>query len=276
MESKLTIPYKIGFLGLGNMAQAMIKGLLDSKVVAPHALFASNRSEGKLQKATDLFGIHSCATNEALIEQTDVVILAMKPQDLAAAIDPISALFNDNQIVISLVAGVTLQTLEKKLPQCRIVRVMPNTPSLIGRGVLGYVMDEEDQGVQILVEDLFSPIGYVLQVDDEDQFEALTISAASGPGFIFELMMYWQEWIEERGFDPAVARKMTVETFLGTALLAAQSKDTPLEELLHKVASKKGITAAGLESMRELEVERAMRISFEKAALRNRELAKDE
>ena len=276
MESKLTIPYKIGFLGLGNMAQAMIKGLLDSKVVAPHALYASNRSEGKLQKATDLFGIHSCATNEALIEQTDVVILAMKPQDLAAAIDPISALFNDNQIVISLVAGVTLQTLEKKLPQCRIVRVMPNTPSLIGRGVLGYVMDEEDQGVQILVEDLFSPIGYVLQVDDEDQFEALTISAASGPGFIFEMMMYWQEWIEERGFDPAVARKMTVETFLGTALLAAQSKDTPLEELLHKVASKKGITAAGLESMRELEVERAMRISFEKAALRNRELAKDE
>lgn len=276
MESKLTIPYKIGFLGLGNMAQAMIKGLLDSKVVAPHALYASNRSEGKLQKATDLFGIHSCSTNEALVEQTDVVILAMKPQDLAAAIDPISALFNDNQIVISLVAGVTLQTLEKKLPQCRIVRVMPNTPSLIGRGVLGYVMDEEDQGVQILVEDLFSPIGYVLQVDDEDQFEALTISAASGPGFIFEMMMYWQEWIEERGFDPAVARKMTVETFLGTALLAAQSKDTPLEELLHKVASKKGITAAGLESMRELEVERAMRISFEKAALRNRELAKDE
>jgi pyrroline-5-carboxylate reductase len=276
MEAKLTIPYKIGFLGIGNMAQAMIKGLLDGKVIAPHALYASNRSEGKLQKATELFGIHSCATNEALIEKTDVVILAMKPQDLPAAIDPISSLFNEGQIVISLVAGVTLQTLEKKLPQCRIVRVMPNTPSLIGRGVLGYVMNEADQGVQILVEDLFSPLGYVLQVDDEDQFEALTVSAASGPGFIFEMMMYWQEWIEERGFDPAVARKMTVETFLGTALLAAQSKDTPLEELLHKVASKKGITAAGLESMRELEVERAMRISFEKAALRNRELAKSE
>lgn len=276
MESKLTVHYKIGFLGLGNMAQAMIKGLLDSKIIAPNSLYASNRSEGKLQKATELFGIHSCSTNEALIESSDVVILAMKPQDLSAAIDPIASLFNEGQIVISLVAGVTLDTLEKKLPQCRVVRVMPNTPSLIGRGVLGFVMDHEDDGLKILVEDLFSPVGYVLQVADEDQFEALTVSAASGPGFIFELMMYWQDWIEERGFEPEVARKMVVETFLGTALLAAQSKDTPLEELLHKVASKKGITAAGLESMRELEIERALRISFEKAALRNRELAKSE
>ena len=89
-------------------------------------------------------------------------------------------------------------------------------------------------------------------------------------------MMYWQDWIEERGFDPEVARKMTVETFLGASLLAAQANGTPLEDLQNKVTSKKGITAAGLQSMRELEIERTLRYSFEKAALRNQELAKEE
>ena len=87
-------------------------------------------------------------------------------------------------------------------------------------------------------------------------------------------MLYWQEWLEEHGFASHVARKMTVETFLGAALLASENKDAPIDDLLSKVASKKGITQAGLESMRELEIERALRYSFEKAALRNQELAK--
>lgn len=153
---------------------------------------------------------------------------------------------------------------------------MPNTPALISRGVIGYVQsDSEDQGLPTLIEDIFSPLGYVLGVEDEDQFEALMISCSSGTGFVFELMTYWQDWIEERGFEPDVARKMTVETFLGASLLASQSKESSIEDLLNKVASKKGITAAGLQSMRELEIERALRVSFEKASLRNQELAKE-
>ncbi len=275
-EPHLEIHYKIGFIGVGNMAQAIIKGLLESKTVAARSLFASNRSAGKLQKATDFFGIQSCTDNEALIDQCDVVFLCMKPQDLAAAIDPIASTFRDGQIVISLAAGVTLHTLQKKLPQCRIVRVMPNTPALIQKGMFGYVMEDDDEGLETLVEDMFTPLGSVFQMEDEDQFEAFTVSCASGTGFVYELMMYWQDWIEERGFEPEVARQMVVQTFLGASLLADQSGGTPLEELQSKVTSKKGITAAGLQSMRELEIERTLRYSFEKAALRNRELAKEE
>lgn len=268
--------YKVGFIGVGNLAQAIIKGLVENKTLPPSHIFASNRSPGKLQKVVEAYGIQAMATNEDVINTCDVVILAMKPQDLSTAIDSISSAFSDRQIVISLAAGVNLRSLEKRLPQCRIVRLMPNTPSLISRGVLGYVLsDDEDTALPTVVEDLFSPLGYVLGVEDEDQFEALMISCSSGTGFVFELMTYWQDWIEERGFEPAVARKMTVETFLGAAMLAAQSKDSPLEDLQNKVTSKKGITAAGLQSMRELETERTLRISFEKAALRNQELAKE-
>lgn len=275
-EPRLEMHYKIGFIGVGNMAQALIKGLIESKTLSPKSIFATNRSQGKLQKAADFFGIQSCNDNEQLIDECDVVILSMKPQDLASAVDPIASAFRENQIVISLAAGVTLRTLEKKLPQCRIVRVMPNTPSLIKKGMFGYVMSDEDQGVETIVEDLCAPLGSVFKMDDEDQFEAFTVSCASGTGFVYELMMYWQDWIEERGFEPEVAREMVVQTFLGAAMLAEQSQGAPLEELQSKVTSKKGITAAGLQSMRELEIERALRYSFEKAALRNRELAKEE
>lgn len=258
------------------MAQSIIKGLIEGKVLGPTSIFGSNRSAGKLQKLAETYGIRSASTNEELVESSDVVILSTKPQDLAAAIDPITSSFTEKQIVISLAAGITLDTLEKKLPECRIVRLMPNTPSLIGRGVIGYVTNSEDDFINTLVEDLFSSLGYVLRVEDEEQFQALTVSCASGTGFVFELMMYWQDWIEERGFEPEVARKMVVETFLGASLLAAQSNGTPLEDLQNKVTSKKGITAAGLQSMRELEIERTLRYSFEKAALRNQELAKEE
>ncbi|MEZ0392373.1 MAG: pyrroline-5-carboxylate reductase [Pseudobdellovibrionaceae bacterium] len=276
MESRLEIHYKIGFIGVGNMAQAMIKGLIESKTVAAKSIYGTNRSEGKLQKATDFFGIQACNNNEELIDQCDVVILTMKPQDLSAAIDPIAASFREGQIVISLAAGVTLRTLQKKLPQCRVVRLMANTPALIQKGMFAYVTNKEDAGIETLVEDLCEPLGSVFKMDDEDQFEAFTVSCASGTGFVYEFMMYFQDWILERGFEPEAARKMVVETFLGASLLAEQSKGTPIEELQSKVTSKKGITSAGLQSMRELEIERALRYSFEKAALRNQELAKEE
>lgn len=270
----MRIPYKIGFIGFGNMAQAIVRGLLDARVTQPEAIFASNRSPGKLQKAVDQWGIQKKANNEEIVDHCDIVILATKPQDLAAAIDPISSLFRPGQIVISLAAGLQLRSLEKKLPDSRLIRVMPNTPTVINRGVIGFLLKKEDPALEALVEDLFSPLGYVLQVSDEEQLEALTVSCSSGTGFVFELMMYFQDWIEEHGFDPMTARKMVVETFLGASKLAALSVDRSLEELQNQVTSKKGVTSAGLESMREFEIERALRYSLEKAALRNQELAK--
>lgn len=272
----MPFPYKVGFIGSGNMAQALIKGLVETKVLQPGQIYATNRSPGKLQKLHEQFGIKNLDSNEELIETCDVVILATKPQDLVAAIEPLSSSFLSQQIVISIAAGVDLRTLEKKLPEPRLARVMPNTPTVVRRGVFGYTTsEEEDQGLETVLTDLFSPLGYVIKVEDEDALEAITVSCASGTGFVFELMSYWQDWIEERGFEPAEAKRLAIETFLGAAMLAAESKDQSIDDLLNKVTSKKGTTAAGLDSMRELEVERALRYSFEKSALRSKELAKE-
>ena len=265
---------KVGFLGCGNMSQAMISGMIKSQTLKPHHVFASNRSEGKLHKVRDQFGVQICPNNEELVEGCDVVILGAKPQDLLQSIEPIASCFSQNQIVISLAAGLRLETLERYIPQVRWVRAMPNTPSLISKGVIGYMMNEPEDNLATVIEDLMMPLGIVERVDDEDQFEALMIACSSGTGFIYELMMYWSDWLEERGFEPEVARRLTVETFLGTSALAHLQPQTPLQDLQSKVTSKKGITYAGLESMQELEVERMIRVSFEKAHIRNQELFK--
>lgn len=265
---------KVGFIGAGNMSQALIKGFCESHMVLANHIFVSNRSPGKLQKLKDSFGVQICSSNEEVVEKVDIVILAVKPQDLLAAIEPISQSFLDKQMVVSLAAGVRMDTLEKNLPQTRIARLMPNTPSLIGKGVLGYLLNEKDDGFESIIEDLFQVLGRVIAMNDEEQLEAFMVASSSGTGFIFELMMYWQDWIEERGFDSAQAKDMIIDTFLGTALLASESRQFEFEELQARVASKKGVTAAGLDSMRELEIERALRVSFEKAAMRNQEMAK--
>lgn len=266
---------KIGFLGAGNMAQAIMKGMLESGVATSDQILASNRTPGKLQKLTDQYKIQTIDTNESLVENSDIVILAVKPQDLLTAIEPIASSFNDDQIVISLAAGIKMETLEKYLPNVRLVRMMPNTPSIIGRGVIGYLVNEADAALETMMDDMCSPLGYTLKVEDEDQFEALMVACSSGTGFVLEMMMYWQDWIVEHGFDEETAKRMTLETFMGASMLAAQSKDVPFEELQARVTSKKGVTAAGLQSMRELEIERALRISFEKAAMRSKEISRE-
>lgn len=266
---------KIGFLGAGNMAQAIMKGMLESGVATSDQILASNRTPGKLQKLSDQYKIQTIDNNESLVENSDIVILAVKPQDLLSAIEPIASSFHDDQIVICLAAGIKMETLEKYLPNSRLVRMMPNTPSIIGRGVIGYLLSEIDEALEAMMEDMCSPLGYTLKVEDEDQFEALMVSCSSGTGFVLEMMMYWQDWIVEHGFDEDTAKRMTLETFMGASMLAAQSKDIPFEELQARVTSKKGVTAAGLQSMRELEIERALRISFEKAAMRSKEISRE-
>lgn len=265
---------KIGFLGAGNMAQAMIRGLIEGGIPARH-IFATNRSPGKLQKLVEQYQINAMETNGELVDHCDIVILAVKPQDFITALEPIGRSLDESKILISVAAGVRMEQLEKFTDGARLARVMPNTPSLIGRGLIGYLVnDDDDQALADTVEDLFLPLGRVIQVSDEDQFEALMVSCSSGTGFVFEMMMYWQDWIEEHGFSQEEARVMTIETFVGASLLAAQAREG-VEDLQNKVTSKKGVTAAGLQSMRELEIERALRISFEKAAMRNKEMAKE-
>jgi pyrroline-5-carboxylate reductase len=265
--------HKIGFIGAGNLAEAIIRSMLNAKKIKPEQIMASNRTSGRLDRLVKLYGITAAKNNEELVENSEIIFLATKPQDLYEALEPLNSVFDSTQILVSLAAGVRINALKRIVPQCKsIVRVMPNTPVQIGRAVVGYCMAPGIEYLEFKITELLEPLGYLVKVTEGDMLEGLTVACASGPGFIFELMEYWMEWLEEHGFEPKDARKMTVETFLGAALLAENSPDIQIDELQRKVVSKKGVTEAGLNSMRELELERGLRISFEKAAMREREL----
>lgn len=264
----------VGFIGAGNMAQALIQGWITKNLLQPSEIFVSNRTEGKLKKVTEQFKVQVCATNEELVDKSDIVVIAVKPQDLEAAVEPIASSFTEDQIVISLAAGIPLAKLKKLIPQNKHpVRLMANTPAKIMKGAFGYCTPASDIRVDRWMERMFKPLGFTVKLEEGEPFEAFTVASSAGVGFVFELMIYWQEWLEERGIDPELAQAMTVQTFLGASELALQAAPQSLEDLQSQVTSKKGVTAAGLGSMRELEVERLLRYSFEKAALRDRELS---
>jgi pyrroline-5-carboxylate reductase len=260
---------KIGIIGAGNMGQAIIKGLLEAKLFTPEHIFVSNRSAGKLEKVKKLYGVNTLFANDELIEKTDIVIVAVKPQDLEEALLSGRTTFSNQHMVASLAAGVDFKSLRKHVPEGNLVRVMMNTPVFIRKGVIGICC--QNSIYEQTMRELFAPLGLVVKLEEGDQFEAFTVASSSGTGFIFELMTYWQEWIEEHGIDAEDARDIVVQTFLGTALMAENSTEN-LEEMQSRVVSKKGMTAAGLESMRSMEVEGLMRMSFNKAAIRYREL----
>ncbi len=266
----------IGFIGTGSMCAAILEGWLDKSLIKPADVRVSNRTPGKPKKLSEQWGVQICATNEELVDQCDVVILAVKPQDMIAAIEPIASAFRAGQIVISLAAGIPLSRFKKILPQgTHIARVMANTPAKINRGTFAYCTAAEDLVTDLFMERMFKPIGFTVKLDEGEAFEAFLVAVSTGVGLIYEMMIYWQEWLEERGIDPELAQQLTIHTFSGASELALRSMPQTLSELQAKVTSKKGTTAAGLDSLRELEMERLLRISFEKAALRDRELSQD-
>ena len=150
--------------------------------------------------------------------QSDIIIIAVKPQDFEQAIQANVSLFDESKIVISVAAGISISKIKEILPNVnKIVRVMLNTPVLIQKAVVGYALSKNADVISNKIESLFNPLGMVLKVDEGEAFEALTVSCASGTGFVYELMIYWQDWIEEHGFSSTQAIEMTIQTFLGAA-----------------------------------------------------------
>ena len=267
--------YKIGFIGFGNLAQSILKSLLNSDTVSPKQVSFTNRSDGKAAQIKSDYGISHFSGNDELIDESDIVIIAVKPQDFMEAIEPYVANFREDQIVISLAAGVSFTTLKSLITtSTRLVRVMTNTAASVSAGAVGFYHPRDDEALDATMDLLFNSIGEVYRLADEDEFAAFTVGVCSGIGFVFEIMTYWSEWLEQYGIDKSTADQMIRNTFKGAVKLAEQNDGLSLTDLQSKVVSKKGVTQAGLTSMNEMELDRIFRVSFEKAVMRDKELEK--
>ena len=239
---------KIAFIGGGNMAAAIIGGLIKHGV-APADLYAIDPSEDARKRNEQQFGVRTGAGADAALAPFDAIVLAVKPQILKTVAEGLAPHLGDRQVVISIAAGIRSSNLSRWLNgHQRIVRVMPNTPALIGMGVAGLTATGSvDAADRALATEVLGAVGETVWFEDEAKIDAVTAISGSGPAYVFYFVEALQEAARQLGMDEAQGRALAVATFTGAAQLAAQS-DEPPGVLRERVTSKGGTTAAALAS----------------------------
>lgn len=262
---------KIAFIGGGNMAQALIGGLLAQRI-SPNQITVAEPVQA-LHAALTQLGVQVTSNNEQAIASADVVILAVKPQVMAQVLTPLCGQFK-NQLIISIAAGVTISTLSRLLGgYANIVRAMPNTPALIQAGATGlYAQAEVDMAARELAGQVLSSAGLVLWVEQERLLDAVTAVSGSGPAYFFYLMQAMIEAGEAQGLTKAQASALTLQTALGAAKMASTSEHTPAQ-LRKNVTSPNGTTQAAIETLDAAQVNAHIVDALHAAATRSAELA---
>ena len=241
---------KITFLGGGNMANALIGGLLANGFSASEIAVIELNDENRTRLSAD-YGVRCHAAADAQALDCDVLVLAVKPQQMRAACAPLVPWLK-GQLVISIAAGLRLADLSRWLGgHAKLVRTMPNTPALIGAGVSGlYAAEAVSAAEREAAARVMAAVGSVVWVDDEARIDAVTALSGSGPAYVFLFIEALQQAAADLGIAPEEGRRLAVETVLGAARLAAQSSE-PASVLRERVTSKGGTTEAALRVMAE-------------------------
>jgi len=260
----------VAFIGGGNMASAVIGGLLQAGhptsailVVEPHAPQAEH-----LQRH---FGLRVLPAASAALELASLVVWAVKPQLFQTAAAPCKA-YLQGALHLSVMAGIRCADLARATGTSRIVRSMPNTPALVGQGMTGlFAMPQVTLDERMRVEQLLTPTGSLLWVEREEQLDAVTALSGSGPAYMFFVLEAMIQAGTELGLSAAQARQLAQQTMTGSAALATQSTETP-DVLRQRVTSKGGTTYAALTSMEDHGVKPALIRAMHAAARRAHEL----
>ncbi|MHA3057552.1 pyrroline-5-carboxylate reductase [Acinetobacter sp. ANC 4641] len=262
----------ISFIGGGNMAQALIGGLI-SRGLPENQIQVSDPVE-QIRSILQEKNIAVFTDNAKAIENADVVVLAVKPQVLADVLKPLHGLF-EGKLIISIVAGVTIEIIAALTGTQRIVRVMPNTPALVQTGAHGMYADASvSQADRNLTGKILAATGLGLWVNTEAQIDAVTAVSGSGPAYFFYLMESMIRAGKNMGLDEKVAAALTLQTALGAAQMAISSDKTPAE-LRKNVTSPNGTTQAALEVFDRAQVSQSIQTALAAAQKRSQELAQE-
>jgi len=263
---------RVGFIGGGKMAEAIIRGIVSSGVVSADDVLVSDISEDRCTLLRDQYGVLVCSGNGELVETSDVVFLAVKPQGLAPVLKEIAGSVTSDHLVISILAGKRLAGIAEVLPSARLVRVMPNLPATVGEGMSAYCMATDATEADCeAVQTLLGSFGKVVELPEE-QFDAVTAVSGSGPAFFAHFLALVIEAGEGLGLDPADAALLATQTMRGTAQLLDEQSITP-SELVKAVCSRKGTTEAGMEQLSTPALAETVQAALQAAANRSRELS---
>lgn len=264
----------IGFIGAGNMAEALINGLISSHTVLPGSIMASDRDIERLAVIAEGYKIRAVNSNTEVVAGSDIVILAVKPQDVSSVLADTREGAKD-KLLISIAAGINTQTInDTLLTPVRIVRAMPNTPALVLSGATalfigeGCTKDDEKMAVRI-----FDAVGKTVVLKDEALMDAVTGLSGSGPAYIFLIMEALADAGVRMGLPREIASLLANQTVFGSARMVMEIKRHPAE-LKDMVTSPGGTTIAGLKKLEEGKVRASIMEAVEAATLRSRELSK--
>lgn len=262
----------ICFIGGGNMAQALIGGLISRGLPTTRITVSDPVEQVRALLAEKEINVTD--DNSAAIQDADIVVFAVKPQVLAQVLQPLKGLVND-KLIISIVAGAEIATLASLLGTARIVRVMPNTPALVQTGAHGlYAHEDVENSDRDLASQVLASTGLTIWVNSEAQIDAVTAVSGSGPAYFFYMMESMIRAGKNLGLDEKVATALTLQTALGAAQMAITSSNTPAE-LRKNVTSPNGTTQAALEVFDRAQISQNIQAALAAAQKRSQELAQE-
>ena len=264
---------KIVFLGGGNMANALIGGMVKQGFVAGDIDVIDPGTEARARLAAT-YAVNCHESAKTVPAAPDILVLAVKPQQMKDAVAPLVGKLG-NALVISIAAGLDMAALSRWLGGHRqIVRCMPNTPALIGAGITGLcALPEVSTEQRAAADRVLRAVGTTVWIDEEAKIDGVTAISGSGPAYVFLFIEALQQAAAELGFTPEQGRQLAIETVQGAAALAAQSTE-PASTLRERVTSKGGTTEAALKVMAERGVREGIVAGCHAAAARGSELGK--
>jgi pyrroline-5-carboxylate reductase len=231
------------------MGEALLAAIIGKRLSRPHSITVSDVSESRRRHLADLYGVHVTSDNVEALQKADVVVLAIKPQTLPEVIEELAGQLRPRQLLLSIIAGASINTLRRGLRHRRIVRSMPNTPARIGQGITIWTATGQVGTRQLSqIRSILGATGREIYVDRESYLDMATPLSGSGPAYLFYLVELLVESSVRTGLPRQTARELATQTMLGAAMLLQQSGEAP-DALRRAVTSAGGTTAAALERL---------------------------
>lgn len=263
----------IAFIGAGNMTRSIIAGLISSGY-PKEKITATNPSTEKLEHLKACYGINVSTDNLAATQNADVVVLAVKPQMMANAAVPLQTVDFSNKLVISIAAGISAKRLNEMFAtELNLVRVMPNTPALVGKGMSGlFAVEHISEQDKTYASNLMLAVGEVCWVEKESGINSVIAAAGSAPAYFFLFMEAMQAEAMKQGFDQETARLLVQQAALGAAEMVVANPETELSTLREQVTSKGGTTAEALRTFNEHDLQDIVAKAMQAAVSRAEEM----
>ncbi|MDH4164129.1 MAG: pyrroline-5-carboxylate reductase [Nitrospirota bacterium] len=268
----MAIDKKIAFLGGGNMAEALIKGLVVADEAHVQNITVTDVHQSRLDLLRRTFGVTVTQSNSDAVKAADIVILSVKPQVMDAVLADISQAADSSKLVISIAAGVTLERIEKGLARGpRVIRVMPNTPALVLAGAAGIAAGKTaTQPDMLMAKEIFGSVGRAVEVN-EKLMDAVTGLSGSGPAYVFTMIEALADGGVKVGIPRALALELAAQTVFGSAKMVLETKEHPAK-LRDMVASPGGTTIAGMHELEKGKLRATLISAVEAATKRGMEL----